>query len=45
MVPYHVFALTLGVYLFPTILVITYFILDRKKDDDAGDLRCQFGRT
>jgi hypothetical protein len=39
------FVIILGVYLFLTVLVITYFVSGMKEGDDAVELRYQIGRT
>ena len=44
-VPFQTFTLVLGVYLFLTVLVISYFVSGMKEGDDAVDLRYQIGRT
>ena len=44
-VPFEAFAFILGVYLFLTVLVITYFVSGMKERDDAVELRYQIGRT
>lgn len=44
-VPFESFTFILGVYLFLTVLVITYFVSGMKEGDDAVELRYQIGRT
>jgi hypothetical protein len=44
-VPFEAFTFILGVYLFLTVLVITYFVSGMKEGDDAVELRYQIGRT
>ena len=44
-VPFQSFTFILGVYLFLTVLVITYFVSGMKEGDDAVELRYQIGRT
>jgi Flp pilus assembly protein TadB len=44
-VPFQTFTLVLGVYLFLTVLIITYFVSGMKEGDDPVDMRYQIGRT
>jgi hypothetical protein len=44
-VPFEIFILVLGGYLFLIVLVITYFVAGMKEGDDAVDLRYQIGKT
>jgi hypothetical protein len=44
-VPFQIFTLVLGFYLFLTVLLIFYFVSGMKEGDDPVDLKCQIGRT
>ena len=44
-VPFQTFTLVLRVYLFLTVLVISYFVSGMKEGDDPVDLKYQIGRT
>lgn len=44
-VPYAAFTMILGIYLFLTVVVITYFVSGMKEGDDPVELRWQVGRT